>query len=126
MRVLTCSLSRFRKLESDGELQMKTPGAETGQSTSAWQVELLGLFEEDFLLGEGFLRPLPGSPSLTRFGEQATPTPALLPVASPGPLTRSLGSAVHHPFVSVARVQPRWIQGDSKVGTESASWKKLI
>ena len=25
-----------------------------------------------------------------------------------------------------AGVQPRWIQGDSKVGTESASWKKLI
>ena len=25
-----------------------------------------------------------------------------------------------------AGVQPLWIQGDSKVGTESASWKKLI
>ena len=27
---------------------------------------------------------------------------------------------------SIAGVQPRWIQGDLKVGTESASWKKLI
>ena len=27
---------------------------------------------------------------------------------------------------SDAGVQPRWIQGDSKVGTELASWKKLI
>ena len=26
----------------------------------------------------------------------------------------------------IAGVQPRWIQGDLKVGTESASWKKLI
>ena len=26
----------------------------------------------------------------------------------------------------LAGVQPRWIQGDSKVGMESASWKKLI
>ena len=25
-----------------------------------------------------------------------------------------------------AGVQPQWIQGDLKVGTESASWKKLI
>ena len=27
---------------------------------------------------------------------------------------------------SLAGVQPQWIQGNSKVGTESASWKKLI
>ena len=27
--------------------------------------------------------------------------------------------------LSAAGVQPRWIQGNSKVGTESASWKKL-
>ena len=26
----------------------------------------------------------------------------------------------------IVGVQPRWIQGNSKVGTESASWKKLI
>ena len=29
-------------------------------------------------------------------------------------------------YWSFAGVQPRWIQGDLKVGTESASWKKLI
>lgn len=63
-------------------------------------MELLGLFEEGFILGEGFLPPLPGSPSLIRCGEQAARTPALLPVASAGPLPRSLGSTVHHPFVS--------------------------
>ena len=63
-------------------------------------MELLGLFEEGFLFGEGFLRPLPGSPSLIRCGEQEAPTPALLPVASAGPLPGSLGSTVHHPFVS--------------------------
>ena len=26
----------------------------------------------------------------------------------------------------IVGVQPRWIQGNSKVGAESASWKKLI
>ena len=33
MRMLTCSLSLFSKLESDGERQMKTARADTGQST---------------------------------------------------------------------------------------------
>ena len=32
----------------------------------------------------------------------------------------------YFPEQTTAGVQPRWIQGNSKVGTELASWKKLI
>ena len=62
---------------------MKTPRADPGQSTSVRQVELLGLFEEDSLLGKGFLWPLPGSPSLIRCIEGASPTLALPQVGQP-------------------------------------------
>ena len=39
---------------------------------------------------------------------------------------RGSGSTRYSGELVTAGVQPRWIQGDLKVGTESASWKKLI
>lgn len=72
--MLICSLRLFSKLEGDAEPQMKTLRANTGQSTSAQQMELLGLFEEDSLPGEGFLRRLLSSPSLILRGERAVST----------------------------------------------------
>ena len=74
-----------------------------------------------------FSQIIPPSPS---------PTESKSPFYTSVPLLLSHNEGYHyhlskfHIYVLVycisAGVQPRWIQGDSKVGTESASWKKLI